>query len=296
MLVYVAEKKNLSYKKLYRAFRGRWSLPKQVDPTSSQTDYWKTRIAIPWSKQSVSDIPIEQYRGAKILVPNNDIDNLVFIVSIGGEDGDTRSALLDWNPECTSWQGAPRPLGQLIIDKSWCDDKGDLVLPQAKIDYIDDGVDIPFTLTLHAIDTKCYQVASLLDYSLMDSTGFFRDLRGDWSKIELYYGSECPSLFSMPPKGSPLYREFTESDFDDFFGHPTPTYPPGLIFLPTEGRLVLNEVEQNVRINDDYGGYECDYEYEFHKLDFGFGDMDHPTLQWPHHVCSFLRALMREKC
>lgn len=113
VLVYVAEKKNLSYKKLYRAFRGRWSLPKQVDPTSSQTDYWMTKIAIPWSKQSVSDIPIEQYRGAKILVPNNDIDNVVFIASIGGEDGDTRSALLDWNPECTSWQGAPRPLGQL---------------------------------------------------------------------------------------------------------------------------------------------------------------------------------------
>jgi hypothetical protein len=152
VLVYVAEKKNLSYKKLYRAFRGRWSLPKQVDPniqasSSSKRENKRQRILIPWSKPS-EKINEEQYRGAKLLVPNNDVDNMVFIASVEGEDGDTYSALMDWNQECKS-----TPRGQLIIDKSWCDDKGNFVIPKAKVDFISEyESESPFALTLHAIE------------------------------------------------------------------------------------------------------------------------------------------------
>ena len=303
VLVYVAEKKNLSYKKLYRAFRGRWSLPKQEDPniqlqlpSSSKYENRYTKILIPWSKPS-EKIPKEQYRGAKILVPNNDVDDVVFIASIGG-DNDTHSALMDWNPECKS-----TPRGQLIIDKSWCDDKGTFVLPKAKVNYISEYKS-PFALTLHAIDTKYYQVASLLDHTPMDKEdGCLRD-RENYSKIDLYYGEDPPALFAIPPKGSPFHRVFTDRDFFECL-NALEDGPPGLFHESIRGRLVLEEVEQNERlVDDDYSDeedyeYEYDYEYKFRQegMLFDFGEaFEISTVQWPHHLCSFFRALMREKC
>lgn len=101
VLVYVAEKRNLSYKKLYRAFLGRWSLPKQADPKTkiraASPDYEgdrNTRILIAWAKPQ-DEIPREQYQGAKLLVPNDDVDNVVFIVRVRGEDGDGDATLME---------------------------------------------------------------------------------------------------------------------------------------------------------------------------------------------------------
>lgn len=57
VLAYVAEKKNLSRKKLYRAFRGRWSLPKKsIRPAAEHSDVKnrETRILIPWASRRKS--------------------------------------------------------------------------------------------------------------------------------------------------------------------------------------------------------------------------------------------------
>jgi hypothetical protein len=123
----------------------------------------------------------------------------------------------------------------------------------------------------------------------------------DSSKLELYYWDDCPSLYAMPPTGSPFYREFTKSDFDELHGYGD--FPPGLYFVPFGGRLLLEEVEHERLVDDDYSDeedydYEYDYEYNFRQegMLFEFGHFEIPTVKWPHHVCSLLRALMREKC
>ena len=58
VLSYVAEQRNLSRKKLYRAFLGRWSLPKQADEKirAESADYEgdrKTRILIEWMQPAI---------------------------------------------------------------------------------------------------------------------------------------------------------------------------------------------------------------------------------------------------
>lgn len=256
----------------------------------------KTRILVPWSKPP--NISRKKYQGAKLLVPNNDVDNVVFIARVKGEEeGDSRSALLGWNPE------DGRGYQQLIIDKSWCDDNGAFLLP--KVTYICE-FDSPLTLTLHAIDTKYYQVASLLDNSPMDDSDF-----RDEGQAFLCYGDNRPTLYAIPPKGSPYYREFTENDlryaegyeeWDDDRNNRPHVYTVSI----GEGCLQLNEEVVNSRlIDDDYSDeedyeYDYDYEYKLHHptkgMYFSFGGFEMTYVKWPHHACSFLRALMREKC
>lgn len=180
-----------------------------------------------------------------------------------------------------------------------------MILP--KVDFICEDYS-PLTLTLHVIDIKYYQVVSLLEDSPMDVEGCFRD-EEEHSRLQLCYGCDLPSLYGIPPKFSPFHREFTERDFAYFRGywsadedHP----PPPLDYIPILGELVLNERLVNTRlIDDDYSDeedyeYEHDYEYKFHHpqkgVNFNFDDNDMSSVQWPHQVCSFLRALMKEKC
>ena len=104
VLLYVAKKKNLSHKKLYRAFVGRWSLPKQADENirAASEVYYEdegdrhTKITIDWVHPPY--IPVDQYQGAKLLIPNDDVDNVVFIVRVGAGEDDF-CALMEWNSE-----------------------------------------------------------------------------------------------------------------------------------------------------------------------------------------------------
>lgn len=93
------------------------------------------------------------------MIPNDDIDDVVFIARISIRGRSNKVSLMDWDPECNS--NPEGPSKQLVIDKSWCNDKGNFALPLPIVSYID-GYDSPFGLTLHTIDTKYYQVASLL--------------------------------------------------------------------------------------------------------------------------------------
>lgn len=194
VLTYVAQKRNLSYKKLYRTFLGRWSLPKPADAKigAASPDYAgdrNARILISWSKQ-YDKIPREQYQGGKLLIPNDDVDNVIFIVRVRAEDGETGScALMEWHPEYKKdWVNYQ----QLIIDKYWCDDRGNLILP--KVDYIYDCS--PLTLTLHVIDIHYYQVASILEDTTMQVDGCFRDEEED-STLHLHYGYDLPTLYGI---------------------------------------------------------------------------------------------------
>jgi hypothetical protein len=240
-------------------------------------------------------------------VPNNDVDDVVFIACIKGEEeGDSRSALLEWNRECPQNDGLGSQ--QLIIDKSWCDDNGEFALP--KVTYISEyDYYSPLDLTLHAIDTKYYQVASLLDNSPLNEEGYFSSRDGE--TLELYYGDNRPTLYAIPPKGTPYYRKFTLGDlryaegyeqWDDDRNNRPHVYTVSI----GGGCLQLNEKVVNSRvIDDDYSDeedYEYDYDYEYNLnhptkgMYFSFGGCEMTYVEWPHHACSFLRALMREKC
>ncbi len=129
--------------------------------------------------------------------------------------------------------------------------------------------------------------------------------------LQLCYGNDRPTLYAIPPKGSPYYREFTEDDlryaegyeaWDDDRNNRPHVYTVSI----GEGRLQLNEKVVNSRlIDDDYSDeedyeYDYDYEYNLHHptkgMSFSFGGFEMTYVEWPHHACSFLRALMREKC
>ena len=118
VLLCVAKKRKLSRKKLYRAFVGRWSLPKQADENirAASKDYEGdrlTKIMInDWVKPP--DIPVDSYEGAKLLIPNDDVDNVVFIIRLGAGK-DSFCSLMEWNSE---YDREKRDLSQLIIDKS----------------------------------------------------------------------------------------------------------------------------------------------------------------------------------
>lgn len=222
VLLYVAEKKNLSHKKLYRAFLSRLSLPKQADEEirAASEDFEgdrNTKIIITWAEPQ--RIPNNRYQGAKLLIPNDDVDNVVFIARVGEGDGGF-CALMEWNSEFDpkkrdEWQ-------QLIIDKSWCSD--DLILRPPQDQQVNEGwctgklnvgqlteaLKSTHTLTLHAIDTRYYHVASLMESTpmgdLMYNTNDTTESRKT-SDFTTYFGFGLPSLWGVPPKFSPFDGE-----------------------------------------------------------------------------------------
>ncbi|KAK1743956.1 hypothetical protein QTG54_005553 [Skeletonema marinoi] len=233
VLSYVAEQRNLSRKKLYRAFLGRWSLPKQADleirAESADYDYEgdrNTRILIEWLQPAI--ISEENYEGAKLLIPNDDVDNVVFIAHVVGADNKcgSKCALMGWNPEYD-----PK-YQQLIIDKSWCDGKmADISLSQNEeinegwctgkinVGQLTEAFKSMHTLSLHAIDCQKYHVASLLDDSSMDDMGYYSNEAKRTSELRLWYGFGLPTLWGVLPMFSPRYlsrNKLTDRDFRNF--------------------------------------------------------------------------------
>ena len=320
VLFYVAKKRNLSRKKLYRAFLGRWSLPKQIDaekmrdvPTDFMRDFEAhslNKVMITWLKPA--DIPVDNYQGAKLLIPNDDVDNVVFIVRVGAGK-DSFCALMEWNSE---YDPEKRDLSQLIIDKSWCDDNGvervtQFHIPQDReannrwlnrdltVGQLTEVLRSKHPLTLHAVDTRYCQVASLMDNSPIEDFGFNDD---DVSDFISRYGSGLPSLWGLTPKFSPFHRKITERDF----GHTLTAYldeddevpPPPLEYLPIRGNVQLNKY----RIRWMKDGIEDDVTNDIvlshlqRGISFGFRGIGKSTVRSPHQICNFLRALMKEKC
>jgi hypothetical protein len=315
VLLYVTKKKNLSRKKLYRAFLGRWSLPKQADEKLREEkfifDYGdrNTKIITTWVQPP--NIASKNYQGAKLLIPNDDVDNVVFIARVGEGVADghpnRRCALMEWNSEFdpnkrNEWQ-------QLIIDKSWCDDAWELTPPQDQqvsegwctgklnVGQLTEALKSTHTLTLHAIDTRYYHVASLLESTPLEDFMYNADEEPDFSS---HYGDRLPSLWGVPPKFSPFHRKLTEKDFKYYFlyegdGYDEDPRPP-LEYLPIRGKLLLNDWKAKHEDKDDFY-YGIDLYHPQKGLNFNFLGYDgSSSIQRPHQICSFLRTLMKEKC
>lgn len=316
VLIYVAEKKNLSCKKLYRAFLGRWSLPRQADekiraPLGSFGDFVndrKTKIMISWLKPP--DIPADKYEGANLLIPNDDVDNVIFIVRVGAVDADSCCALMEWNSEHDPEKSDHR--SQLILDRSWCDhNKGEgMHLPQDReaeewmygeinVGQLTEALKSKHSLALHAIDIRYCQVASLMENSPLEELSYNKT--SDVSKFTSFYGFGLPSLWGIRPKFSPLRRELTNKDFDYFWGYglDEDEGPPPLEYLPIRGKLQINCSERVPLDGDGEESFDLDLYHPQKGLNFTFlgdGEFDQSSVSMPHQICNFLRALMKEKC
>lgn len=206
VLNYVAERDKLSYKKLYLAFHNRWSLPKLENEEDNTIIY------------------IPNMRGYSESV---DEKSLVFIARLGKCDGDDAlyneqdkyqsCALLQWGRG--SWNGDNH---QLIIDKSWNDSTDGFYFKQNRVaneEYLESTGDIDddsfelqealklsHTLTLHAIDIRQYQVATLMEENQMSNLELYNSEDPEFWGMQ-GYGIEMPDLFGVPRKSSPYYRE-----------------------------------------------------------------------------------------
>lgn len=67
-------------------------------------------------------------------------------------------------------------------------------------------------LTLHVVNVKEFQVMSLLDKTSFGEFGG-PDFSGDADMSVCGYGYDLPNLYGVPPKRSPYYRNFSDSDF-----------------------------------------------------------------------------------
>ena len=295
VLSYVAEKKNLSRKKLYRAFFCKWSLPEQGDQN--------TRVCITWTRR------INGANDADGV--NDDMSSLAFIARVGNVDDPRSCALMEWNPDYDERSRILEmdmgSMDQLIVDKCWSETVGGLSIKQnwreneywepgpMETGEIEDGVvnSDSHTLTLHVVDCRYYQVATLLKetemYNLYNGEGE--------ADFETYYGNKLlPKLYALPPKGSPYHRDFTERDFSRFQnGLYDRDFPPpddylSIEHMPIEGTLRLDQGE------DDGGDTLVELHHALNGLAFDFDNISYGTLFRPRHVCSFLRAMMKQKC
>ncbi len=212
---------------------------------------------------------------------------------------------MEWNSEFdpkkrNEWQ-------QLIIDKSWCDDAWKLDIPQDQevnegwctgklnVGQLTDALKSTHTLTLHAIDIRYYQVASLLESTPMGDLMYNKNDTTESRKasdFSTYYGYSLPSLWGVPPKFSPFHRKLTEEDFEYFTNMCPVDDPPPLDYLPIGGKLLLDYWKAK---DEDY--YGIDLYHPQKGLNFNFlGSEGESSVHRPHQTCSFLRALMKEKC
>ena len=150
VLQYVANQRNLSFKKLYMAFLKRWCLHKQG----------KGAISV-------------SYRGScGRLFPNTEFpkninaatSQFVFIARHGSYGKDpTACALLEWDPECELTKG------RLRINEKWTDETGGMATAKFCDDIFFEREDMAIEsakLTLHVLDLKFYAVATLMNEAL----------------------------------------------------------------------------------------------------------------------------------
>ncbi len=315
VLSYVAKKTNLSRKKLYRAFAARWSLPKQADETlrAAEPSYYSwgdsltdrnTKIITTWTGSlTLSDA---DYRVKKNLI-NDDVDNVVFIVSVGAGEGNSSpsfSALMEWNSEFDGphFDFDQAKFDQLIIDKTWAEDSGIVpFLPDAG--YMGEER-CKLTLSLHAIETRYYQIASLMENTPMDES-FYEE---DRPQLNVLYGFSLPSLFGIPPKTSPFHNEVEEGDYDEVIKDGVGGVYPRLEYMTIRGRLRIavnaNQWQQGFNADEDMERNENEEKYElghpWKGVNFCFtgeGDGDFEcSVDQPYEICSFLTTLMKERC
>lgn len=214
VLSYVAGERGLCHKRLYFAFLKKWSMPRQVGDEEPSD-------CITWIRPDISET-----KEPNAVFNNKDVSSLVFIARVGGEGYFYSScALLQWNSDYNVKKRHQNRYGQLIIDKSWSEHTEGLLLPQNweanqyLADYEDlEGLEVEelvgdelvysHRLTLHVLDCKLYQVATLMDETLMENCF------GEGDYLGLFY--HYAKLFSCPPKGTPYFCNLSRKDLRYF--------------------------------------------------------------------------------
>lgn len=185
----------------------------------------------------------------------------------------------------------PRYLQQ--INELWC-------TGEINVGQLTKAFEIIHTLTLHAIDCQKYHVASLMDDSIMEDLNYNSDEENIISKFQLYYRSQLPTLWGILPKSSPLcfYRKkLTDCEFKNYIYGDRDDWEDEDDRAPLEYMPIRAMLQLDTWGIDDDGEYAIDL-YHTHKgVNFSFrGSEGESSVQMSHQICSFLRALMQERC
>ena len=152
-------------------------------------------------------------------------------------------------------------------------------------------------LTLHVLNVREFQVMTVLDKTRFDASP---DFSGEADLCIPGYVS--PNLYGVPPEGSPYYRNFTDSDFPSS-GYDYP--PKGMEIFEIRGCLDMS-FEKYVKTGDAMGSahdFDDDTTLRFRYKNEGIDlVLDGISVHFCMYcrsairICSFLRALMKEKC
>ena len=246
----------------------------------------------------------------------DDVTSLAFIGRVGSIGNDGRSCVLlkfaEDDEGVTS--GNARSSGQRLVldnetyERAWNANNGNtlpedfkfseiLRLPTSEdlhsADDVENFLQETHTVTLHVIDVKSCQVMTLMDATATSKYGIEFKSGG---KADVYYGgygSDLPKLYGVPHQGSPYYRNYSDKDFDKFHlcdPYYDDDFPMGIEHLSVEGKLSVDWWRWTG--TDDFAIGVGDS-----GLTFTFGGCEDSSLgRNQSDICSFLRALMKEKC
>ena len=334
VLAYIANERRVSKKYLYLAFLNRRSLPKlEVDGTCGPHGYTK-RVCVDWQRPSQLETKDEDDKDYEFpeysddedhaegplrpVSQNEDIAAVVFIARVGNDDDPNTCALMDWEYYGTMCNELGKTLvldfhRNEAITELGCfylpdTSKAENILEMATDDEDDDWYDTlekswkeTHRMTLHAVNIRDFQVMSL-----MDETPFDSPLDFSGGSMHFNYGHDSlPNLYGVPPKTSPYYRELSDRDY------PISSYEKDisietfevtagleLSFFPYTKQGDKREAD-NV---DDSNRTFCRKNTGIKLIVGNIGKNDGLCFHFQRFnksaisICSFLRALMNDKC
>jgi len=307
------------YKQMYRAFRRRWKLPGSAGGDTGTAKAGRScdqapPIGIHWRNPYRNCRPPDE--------PSSDARALVFIVRVGNvneSNGPETCGLMGW--EQNGEEPGKRPgEDRLVLDEVWFDDNfvdfPDLTNQVCRwIDDwendvgdhywdIDKAIKSSYRLTLHVVDLQRCQVMTLMENEPP------QEVQLDSTIEACCHGMDAPNLYGLMPPGSPFYRPTTDLlRYDDRYycleeGENAETATD---LLRYDDHYYWLEEDENVEILKFAGGLRLDRLYEDDEvrddvvfpagpdgISFDFS-LD-TTVTQRDEICSFFRALMKEKC
>ena len=183
----------------------------------------------------------------------------------------------------------------LTIDKCWEEETGGFVNPS--MDHLAINLDNSdpvqmmnesHHLTFHAIDVELYQAITVFN-----RTRFTDGEDGEEVFFEVdRHSTGSPRMYGLPPVGSPYFRILSDEELDQLDSDIDDSRGGGEI----EGVMIDHNIDYMFLTGGIYG-LRKDRRINFEELSFGFTDyFSAETIYYPHDVCNFMRALMKENC
>lgn len=159
-------------------------------------------------------------------------------------------------------------------------------------------------LTLHVVNVKEFQVMSLLEKTPFGEFGG-PDFSGEADMSVCGYGYDLPYLYGVPPKSSPYYRNFTDRDFP-ISGYDEP--PKGMGVFQVSGSIDFTFLHYakkgDAKDPDDFDDTNRTFCRKNVGIELMSSTIEHDGLSFHFEmynrsairICSFLRALIRDKC